>query len=577
MNRKNKPVRMTLAHINDTHSYFEPQSLQLNLDIDGEKISPYVSNGGFARIATRAKQIKLQAQQSGRKFMFFHGGDCFQGTLYFSLFKGEANAEMLNALKIDAMALGNHELDMGNEPVAEFLGRINFPLLSGNWNISEESESKKVRLDDKSNLISYNAVEKRADWIVKHVNGEPVAVFGLSIDKMAEIANADPDTPFMNTIETARQTVKAMHQQGINKIILLSHNGYELDQELAKAVEGISLIIGAHSHTLQGDFSSLGMNTEDEYGTKVNGTHIVQAGLHSQSIGHCDIDFDEDGNVVHFAGKNELLIGRRLCIDASLQEVHQDCTHEKAHHYLAQHENVVICKRDPHVHSLLEDKYIPRVRELQASKIGEVNRTLRHVRVPDHMGGSEIAPLVAESFMHKMNALGHQIEFAIHNAGGVRTSLNPGPISVADIAGKLLPFAVPIGVYRIKGKYIATALEGAINNATNNGVIGTGSGSYPYAYNLDYIYKPENPAGSRIINLKIYQDGLGWAEVEPEKLYSGTSSAYTMKGKEGYEGLTEMQGSGTVTHYSMADCFIDFVRHYPEKLGSWASFAGDIG
>lgn len=131
-----------LAHINDTHSYFEPSSLQLKLNIDGQQLEPYVSAGGFARIATRAKQLKQQAEQENKGFLFLHAGDCFQGTLYFSLFKGRANADMLNALQIDAMALGNHELDMGNEPVARFLQRIDFPLLAGNWDVSQESTKK---------------------------------------------------------------------------------------------------------------------------------------------------------------------------------------------------------------------------------------------------------------------------------------------------------------------------------------------------------------------------------------------------------------------------------------------------
>ncbi|NMV26763.1 bifunctional metallophosphatase/5'-nucleotidase, partial [Vibrio parahaemolyticus] len=101
-----------------THSYFEPTSLQLKLKINNElTLEPYLSDGGFSRIATRVEQLRDDAQRQGRGMLFLHAGDCFQGTLYFSLFKGKANADLLNALKIDAMALGNHELDMGNEPV----------------------------------------------------------------------------------------------------------------------------------------------------------------------------------------------------------------------------------------------------------------------------------------------------------------------------------------------------------------------------------------------------------------------------------------------------------------------------
>lgn len=566
MMKKNKPVKITLAHINDTHSYFEPQSLQLQLNIDGEMISPYVSNGGFSRIATRAKQLKATALQNNRDFIFVHAGDCFQGTLYFSLFKGKANSDMLNALGIDVMTIGNHELDMGNEPVAEFLDRIEFPLLAGNWDLTNELTTKSHYLKGRPNLLSYQPEQQTARWMTRVVDGESVAIFGVSLDKMADIANVDPDTPFVNAIQTATNTVRAIRESGINKIILLSHLGFTGDCELAEKVDGISLIVGGHSHNLLGDFSDLGLKKEAEYGHQVNGTYIVQAGFHSQALGHCEIDFAADGSVSTFKGKNELLIGRRLCTNASLLTTNDDAIHAQASLYLMQHENVVICKKDPQLQSLLQDKYIPRVRELQSTVIANLTKDMRHIRIPDQQGGSEIVPLVAESFAHMMNKDGHQIDFAIHNAGGVRTSLFQGNISICDIAGKLLPFAVPIGVYHIKGKYIAQALEGAINNATNNGVIGTGSGSYPYTYNLDFNYHAERPLGQRITGLMINTAQDGWVDIDDDKHYYGSSSAYTMKGKEGYEALTMMEGDGIVSHHSMADCFIDFLQNVPNRL-----------
>ncbi|PKG37219.1 bifunctional metallophosphatase/5'-nucleotidase [Psychromonas sp. Urea-02u-13] len=566
MIKNNKPARITLAHINDTHSYFEPQSVQLQLNIDGQQIAPYVSNGGFARIATRAKQLKANAVQQQRDFIFVHGGDCFQGTLYFSLFKGKANSELLNALNIDVMTLGNHELDMGNAPVAAFLDRIQFPLLAGNWDLTNEIKTKSHYLKGRSNLLSYQPETKTARWMTRIMDGEPIAIFGVSLDKMADIANVDADTPFVNAFETTLNTVHAIQTSGINKIILISHLGFEGDCELAKQVEGISLIVGGHSHTLQGDFSALGLKKECEYGLQIKGTYIVQAGYHSQALGHCEIDFAADGTVTAFKGKNELLIGRRLCLDASLLTVSNDKIHTQASDFLRQHENVIVCKKDPQLQDLLENKYIPRVRALQNRVIAKVDEDLRHIRIPDLNGGSEIAPLVAESFAHMMNKKGHPVDFAIHNAGGVRTSLYRGNLSVADIAGKLLPFVVPIGVYRIKGKYIAQALEGAINNATNNGVVGTGSGSYPYTYNLDFNYYPERALGKRIAELTLYNAEKGWVNIDPELFYAGSSSAYTMKGKEGYQALTRMEGDGVVTEHSMADCFIDFIQDRPDSL-----------
>lgn len=560
MINKNKPVKMTLAHINDTHSYFEPQSLQLKLDIDGKELNPYVSCGGFSRIATRVKHLKSIARKENRDFIFVHAGDCFQGTLYFSLFKGVANSDMLNALGIDVMTIGNHELDMGNEPVATFLDRIKFPLLAGNWDVSNEIKTKSHRLNGHKNLLSYVPDERIAKWITRKVDGEPIAIFGLSLDKMSEITSVDADTPFVNALETALNTIRAIRKLNINKIILVSHLGFDGDCELAKKVKGISLIVGGHTHTLQGDFTDLGLSKQSEYGIQINDTYIVHAGYHSLALGHCEIDFSSGGSVTSFVGKNELLFGRRLCTDKSLQTSYDNELYAKANRFLATHNNVVVCKKDQQLQSLLLDKYIPKVRELQSTVIATAQENMRHIRIPDQQGGSDIAPFVAKSFVHMMKKKGLQVDFAIHNAGGVRASLPQGNISISDIAGKLLPFAVPIGVYRIQGKYIALALEGAINNATNNGVIGTGSGSYPYTHNLDFEYDANRPAGERIATLNIFTQESGWININHQHYYYGSSSAYTMKGKEGYDALTMMEGDGIITAHSMSDCFIDYLQ-----------------
>lgn len=566
MNNNHKPVRIKLAHINDTHSYFEPTSLQLKLKINNElTLEPYVSAGGFSRIATRVEQLRDDAQRQGHGMLFLHAGDCFQGTLYFSLFKGKANADLLNALKIDAMALGNHELDMGNEPVALFCQRTQFPLLAGNWDLSNESLKKPHRISDCEDVYSYQPDTQSAQYIVKEFHGERVAIFGLSIDKMSDIANPDADTPFHSAIETAKATVKQIHSSGIKNIILLSHLGYEGDLELAEQVAGIGIIVGGHSHRLQGDFSSIGLGQDDPYGIKINDTYVVQAGFHALTMGHCVIEFDEHGKATMLSGQNELLLGRRIFWDSTLNQQLDQGVFETACDFIHGQPNVVVCKKHSETQAILSDKYIPQVRQLQSQVIASVDTKKRHVRIPDEFGESELASSVARSFLHCLNKRGYDVQFAIHNAGGVRTSLNPGNITVADIAGRLLPFAVPIGFYDVKGSAIRRALEGAINNALNNGVEGTGSGSYPYTYNLNFEYHADAPKGERVQSLVIF-DGKQWVGVQDDVWYRGTSSAYTMKGKEGYDALQEMKGEGRVTSLSMADCFIELLTDEPNCL-----------
>ncbi|BCN26073.1 bifunctional metallophosphatase/5'-nucleotidase [Vibrio alfacsensis] len=566
MNKNHKPVRIKLAHINDTHSYFEPTSLQLKLNVDStQPLEPYVSAGGFSRIATRVEQLRDDALRQGQGMLFLHAGDCFQGTLYFSLFKGKANADLLNALHIDAMALGNHELDMGNEPVAMFCQRTHFPLLAGNWDLSNELSQKAHRVSDCDNVLSFDVNTKSAQYLVKEFHGEKFAIFGLSIDKMSDIANPDVDTPFVSAVDTAKATVEQIHRAGINNIILLSHLGYDNDLELAAKVDGIGIIVGGHSHRLQGDFTQVGLGNDDPYGRKVNDTYIVQAGFHALTMGHCVLEFDEHGKVTMLSGQNELLLGRRIFWDSSLNEQLDQGVFETACDFIHGQPNVVVCKKHPDTQAILNDKYIPRVRKLQSQVIANVATKKRHVRIPDEFGGSELAPAVARSFLHCLNKRGHGVQFAIHNAGGVRASLNPGNITVADVAGKLLPFAVPIGCYDVQGEVIRLTLEGAINNAFNNGVEGTGSGSYPYTHNLNFGYDANAPKGKRITNLEMF-DGQCWHSVQDKQWYRGASSAYTMKGKEGYEAILSMKGEGFVSNLSMADCFVELLTDEPECL-----------
>lgn len=489
--------------------------------------------------------------------MFVHAGDCFQGTLFFSLYKGYANAKLLNAVGIDAMALGNHELDMGNGPVADFMDQVHFPLLAGNWDLSRESQSKPNPLRDKDNVFAFDHCGGHARYIVKEVFGEPVALFGLAIENMAGIANPDPDTDFLDVVSVASKTIAAIRQQGINKIILLSHLGYERDLELAGQVDGLGAIIGGHTHTMQGDFSNIGYGVTDEYARMIDGTCVVQAGCNALALGQLELDFNADGTVASAGGVNQLLLGRQFTVDASRSEHLEESSHEAVKAYLKAQDNVRFCAKDPFIENVLNTQFRPAVRELQTQHIAEIGEPLRHVRIPDSRGGSHIAPLVVDSFLWKGRQMGHEVDFAIHNAGGVRASLNPGPITSADIAGKLLPFAIGLMVYQVKGIRVRQALEGAINNAIDNGVEGTGTGSFPYTANLRFTYRCCSKAGRRIEQLEMCRDGA-WIAVEDEVIYTSISSGYTATGKEGYDALLDCVVDPQALDVTMADAFADY-------------------
>lgn len=548
-------IALTIAHINDTHSHFESTPVSLSLDSTQTRV--YANCGGFARIASAVKRFRAEADQKGHAFMFLHAGDCFQGTLYYSLFKGQANADMLNQLGIDAMAIGNHELDQGNGPVADFLDRITFPLLAGNWHVANEAADKEKRVSEKPALLPYLPEQKRASVMIKTIAGRKVGIFSLAVEQMAALANPDHDTPFLPATEIAKNTVAYLRSQGVGTVILLSHLGYDKDKSLAESVSGIDVIVGGHTHVLQGDFQNIGLDNQDPYGYRVNDTWIVQAGCHAQAIGRFTLTLDAKGRPTHFEGQNYLLLGRSLAMDASREHKLTASSYQAARDYLNQQQNLLILPSDLTLKQYLQQTYRPRVARLESDIVTHVPQRLRHVRVPDQQGGSDVAPLVTESFLWAAREQGIEADFAIHNAGGVRVSLNAGPLSAALIAGSLLPFAIDVIAYRVTGAQIRNALEGAINNATDNGVIGLGSGSFPYCADLRYRYEAWQPMGARITQLDIKR-GQHWIAIDDERQYVGVSSSYTAQGKEGYDAL--QTGRRRSIGLSMAECFMQYAR-----------------
>lgn len=553
------PITLSIAHINDTHSHFEPTPI--SLAVKGLEDRIYANVGGFARIASVVKSFKQETQNDTDGFLFLHAGDCFQGTLYYSLFKGEANATLLNMLNLDAMALGNHELDLGNAAVSKFLDQITFPFLAGNWDVSKETPNKAFPVKGKAPLLAYDSDLKIASVLTKEFGGKKVAIFSVALDKMADIAMPDPDTPFVNSKETIINTVKYIQEEiGTPHIILLSHLGYDQDLKMAEEVEGLSVIVGGHSHVLQGDFSNLGLGDMGPYGRQINDTLVVQAGCHSLALGKLTVTLDGNGKVTAHSGGNFLMLGRSLAMDASWDQNLPDEAFQKAKAYLLEQQNVIHCRGDEGIKQVIAERYRPAVDKLKSDVVTNLPARLRHIRVPDEKGGSQIAPLVCEGMIYSARARGYEVDFAIHNAGGVRVSLENGKLSAAEVAGRLLPFAIDLMLYKPTGLQVMQALEGAINNATNNGIEGTGDGSFPYTAGLRYTYECGKPKGQRITQLEYQTLGGAWKTVELEKTYVAVSSAYTSQGKEGYDSLKCMSELPRSIYVTLADSFIEFAR-----------------
>ena len=105
-----KDLELSIIHMNDTHSHFDESKLKMNLSDYKVKLPV----GGYERLYQRVQEKKKVLEKQGKNVLVFHGGDAFQGTIYFTQNKGKMNAEAWKLMGLDAMALGNHEFDIGS-------------------------------------------------------------------------------------------------------------------------------------------------------------------------------------------------------------------------------------------------------------------------------------------------------------------------------------------------------------------------------------------------------------------------------------------------------------------------------
>ena len=159
------------------------------------------------------------------------------------------------------------------------LDRVDFPILSGNFDVSGEP------------LLA----GKMEDRVVLEIDGEKVGVIGgLTVDT-TDISSPGDNVTFQDAAEYAAAAVAELEAMGVNKIIMVSHLGYNEDQRVAAAVPGIDVIVGGHSNTrLSNDDPS----AEGPYPTMVGTTAIVSAYAYGKYLGELGVTFDDDGNVI---------------------------------------------------------------------------------------------------------------------------------------------------------------------------------------------------------------------------------------------------------------------------------------
>ncbi|GGY51389.1 NAD 5'-nucleotidase [Bacterioplanes sanyensis] len=555
-------MTLNILHINDHHSHLEPDDQTLTIAGQATEFA----SGGFPRVAAKINE-RAQALDNVLKL---HAGDAITGTLYFTSFEGKADAELMNLVCFDAFALGNHEFDRGDEGLKLFLdelnqGSCNTPVLAAN-----------VKPAVGTPLAPQTATDYIQPYVIKEVDGQQVGIIGIDIaNKTKSSSSPLATTEFLDEKATAQATIDELQQQGVNKIVVLSHYQYANEVNLAQSLRGVDVIVGGDSHTLLGDFSSYGLTSAGDYPTQVTNADgdtacVVQAWQYSQIVGELKIDFDADGKVTACSGTPHLLLGTPIVRENEAEEEYTPTGDELAAIQAAidAAPQLSLVTPDASVQAKL-DTYTAQLDDFRNEVIGTATENLCLERIPGQgrstlpdcpasstaQRGGDIANLVAQAFLYQSK----EADVAIQNAGGVRVDVPAGNITIGD-AYTVLPFANTLVNLTMTGAEIRTVLNEAVDFAHNpNG----SSGAYPYAAGLRWKVDMNRAAGSRLYDIEVNPRGAGeWRALQDTDSLQVVSNSFTAAGRDGYVTFGSVSNDGRVvdTYLDYAQSFVDYVR-----------------
>lgn len=499
---------LTILHINDWHSRIESNN-KYESTCAAEDETEGKCFGGAARLVTAIADRRKALE--GGNVLLLNGGDNFQGSLFYTTYKGTVEAEFLNQMKFDAMTVGNHEFDDGEDALAPFLDVIAFPVLSAN--------------------VAAGASSKVGDRIkpsmVIEVGGEKIGIVGAVTNDTPDIASPGPNILIADDILSITAEVEKLKAEGINKIIALTHVGYARDKEMIARIPGVDIVVGGHSHSL---LSNTDDKAEGPYPTMIDNPEgykvpVTQAASYSKYLGEFTVTFDDDGVVKDAKGDPILL------------------------------DNTII--PDEGVLARIKELGAP-IEELKTRLVSATSAAIDGSRDTCRAGECEMGNLVADAMLDRVGDQG--VTIAIQNGGGLRASIDSGEITMGEVL-TVLPFQNTLATFQLKGADIIAALE----NGTSQ--IEEGGGRFPQVAGMRYTFDKDADAGSRILSVEV-KNGDGFEPIDPEAVYSVATNNYMRGGGDGYSIFT----SAGMNAYDFGPGLEQVVADYLAKNNPYAPY-----
>ena len=499
-------ARLHLLHINDMHSRLEPVAAT-DGTCGGDALEAGACFGGAARLATAIRDRRAALEAQGVPVLTLDAGDQSQGTLFYTAHGGKAEIEMMNLIGFDAMTLGNHEFNRGPEALAEMLDTADFPIVSGNT-IVEPGHPLAALVRDR---------------LVIEAEGLRVGILGVTTPDTEFLSSPGAAVRFADPAAHLREAAARLRDEGVRIVLVLSHLGFLQDRALAAEVDGISLIIGGHSHTLM----SNSVPGAPDYATLVESPSgravpIVQAYAFSRYLGDLALEFDADGAVVSATGDTIELAA------AAFPEAEDVAAR-------------VAALAGP-------------IAELRATPVAELGAGIDGSRESCRTGECEMGNTVADAMLARMAEAG--VGLALTNGGGLRASLAAGTVTLGDML-TVLPFQNTLYTLEVSGATLVAALEHGVNG------IAEGAGRFPQVaglrFGLDLSVPPD---AGRVLGVEV-RGADGWEPLDPRAIYRVVTNSFMARGGDGYAMLMAEGRAGYDTAIDLADALAEYLAERP--------------
>lgn len=486
---------VTLVHVTDIHAQLEPiyfREPAVNLGVGGAKgLPPHLTGralldaykitpgsalahaltdedfvalakaygrvGGLDRIATVIKAIRAER---GERMLLLDGGDTWQNSYTSLATKGQDMVDCMALLKPDAMT-AHWEFTLGEERVKQLVDALGFPFLCQNVRESEFEDE----------------VFKASETFER--GGVKIAVIGQALP-YTPIANPRwmiPHWTFGIREKELQAEVEKVRGEGAELVVLLSHNGFDVDRKLAGRVKGIDVILTGHTHDALPE------------PVRVGNTLLIASGSHGKFVSRLDLDV-RDGKVKDVRYKLIPVFAEAIAPDAEVAAA------------IAKH-------RAPHKAMLGE----------------EVGRTETTLYRRDNFHGT-LDDVICDALLAERDA-----EIALSPGFRWGATLLPGQPITRDDVYNATAITYP-AAYRMtmSGARLKDVLEDVADNIFNPDPYLQQGGDMVRVGGLAYTIDIGKPIGSRIGDLKLVRSG---AAIVPDKDYVVAGWASVNEGTEG--------------------------------------------